>query len=168
MEREVAGGDPALEHGQHRPPVRTRERAGLRDGGVVPLDCARERAQELGGHERHVRRQHDDDLGPASRSAAATPTMEARTSLPSSRISKGRSSPSAALPTTITSPNACGEHAVAALGERLALVARKRLRGAEARARAADEQGAGYARPVAYHARAVRLKGPSGASSRSR
>ena len=168
MEREVAGGDPALEHGQHRPPVRARERAGLRDGGVVALDRVRERAQQLGGDERHVRRQDDHDLrsgepeGRGDTDHGGTDVAAVVEDL------EGEIEPVGGLADHDHLAERLGEHAVPALGERLALVACERLRGAEARARAADEQGAGYARPVAYHARAVRLKGPSGASSRSR
>ena len=145
VERKLAGCDASLEHGKRRAPVGARQRPGLDDRSVHPFGGLGERAQQLDSDQRHVGRNDDAELG-------------ARESQPR-RQAHDRGSLGATVVVNRERKRqgivclADGEHGLESLSEdsmganceRLAAKARESFRRPKPRARAPDEQNAGYA-----------------------
>lgn len=144
VERELSGGDLSFEHGQRRAAVGAGQGPGLRRGDVGPFGRLGELLKKLGRQERHVRRNDDTDLG-AREAQPGRDADDCRAVLaPVVQDLKRQRQVVRRLPHDDNTTEGFFEDSVSALGKCLPAEARERLRRAEPRARAADEQDTGY------------------------
>ena len=145
VEREVARGDAALQHGQRGLPVRPRQRARLRHCGVHTVRGGRELAQERRRHPRQVGGQEHAELCAGQAQAGGHPDDGSSELAPVVEHGKGERQRIGRLPHRDDAVERLPEDAVGALGEGLVSEPRERLRRPEPPARASHEEDARYA-----------------------